>query len=286
MLFRFIAGNKLEHALNIGRNMIKTGKTPIINYINENVSFDNKGKIFQEYNNLINHVDNNYNIALKLSSLNFNKFLAFEIADKCKQNNIKLFIDAEDDKNITNYRNIINYMIKKYNSDNVNIIKTYQMYRKDSMDELYDDIKYFSHANTKLGVKLVRGAYFNSEYNDGHLFTNKKSTDTNYNNGIISCFNNDIDYIMLATHNADSIRLGLGLNRKNKYNSGENNRNLIFANLMGMNENSIKKIRKEINYQNNINQATYIPYGPYETMLPYLSRRLYENIDQIKYSLL
>ena len=40
--------------------------------------------------------------------------------------------------------------------------------------------------------------------------------------------------------------------------------------------NSIKKYRT----------ASYIPYGPYIEMLPYLSRRLYENIDIMKYSIL
>ena len=29
----------------------------------------------------------------------------------------------------------------------------------------------------------------------------------------------------------------------------------------------------------------YLPYGPYSKMLPYLTRRLYENIDSVKYIL-
>ena len=44
---------------------------------------------------------------------------------------------------------------------------------------------------------------------------------------------------------------------------------------MGMNEEYLKKL--------DCNKATYIPYGPYKEMIPYLIRRLYENIDQIKY---
>jgi proline dehydrogenase len=141
------------------------------------------------------------------------------------------------------------------------------MYRKDSLLELYDDIKYFNNSNCLFSSKLVRGAYYNSEYKDGHLFNKKEDTDNNYNLGIIKCNEYNTIHNIIASHNIKSITLAKDLNKdSNKF---------IIANLMGMNQ----------NYMNNLNvkKATYIPYGPYKEMIPYLTRRLYENIDSIKY---
>ena len=269
MLFRFVAGNNYKHALNYGKQFIQCGTIPIINYINENNKNDFKS-VLNEYTNLLNYIDSSYMLALKLSSLNFNKQAVYNIADICKKKDIKLIIDAEEDKNIEQYRNIVNYMIRKYNNsyiDNFTIIKTYQMYRKDSLLELYDDIKYFNDYNCLFSSKLVRGAYYNSEYKDGHLFNKKEDTDNNYNLGIIKCNEYNTIHNIIASHNKKSIKLAKDLNKdSNKF---------IIANLMGMNQ----------NYMNNLNikKATYIPYGPYKEMIPYLTRRLYENIDSIKY---
>ena len=268
MLFRFVAGNNYKHALNYSKQFLKGGTIPIINYITENNKNDFK-KVLNEYTNLLNYIDNSYMIALKLSSLNFNKQAAYSIADICKEKNIKLIIDAEEDKNIEKYRNIVNYMIRKYNNsfNNFTIIKTYQMYRKDSLMELYDDLKYFDNCNCIFSSKLVRGAYYNSEYKDGHLFTKKEDTDNSYDLGIIKCEEYKSINNIIASHNIKSLTLA---NDLNKYNN-----KFIIANLMGMNQ----------HYMNNLNmkKAIYIPYGPYKEMIPYLSRRLYENIDSIKY---
>lgn len=270
MLFKFIAGNNLKHALNKSKNIIINKKIPILNYITENVKLNEENKIYKEYINIIDNIDNNYMIALKLSSFNFNKELINKIVNKSIKKNVNIIIDAEDNKNINNYRIITNDLIKIYNKDKVNIIKTYQMYRKDSLDELKDDIKYFNNNifNNKVLIssKLVRGAYWNSENKDRHLFINKEDTNNSYNNGLLECYNNIQNKFITATHNKDSIKLITSL---------KNNDNIILAHLMGMNENNMKKL--------NINKATYIPYGPYKEMIPYLTRRLYENIDQIKY---
>ena len=272
MIFRFVAGNNYKHALNYGNKIIQSGTIPIINYITENSK--NNNNVLQEYTNLLKYIDSSYMLALKLSSLNFNKYSAYTIADICKEKNIKLIIDAEEDKNIEQYRNIVNFMIQKYNADSNIIIKTYQMYRKDSIDELKDDIKYFRSTNSFLYPKLVRGAYYNNEYKNGHLFVNKEDTNNSYNNSIIMCNNNNkIINTILASHNKESIELGKSLNKKNN--------KFIFANLMGMNESYMNKL--SIVNSNVFKRATYIPYGPYLEMIPYLTRRLYENIDSTKY---
>ena len=216
-------------------------------------------------------------IALKLSSLNFENSLIKNLINKSINKNIKIIIDAEDNKNINNYRNITNHLIKNFNKEKVNIIKTYQMYRKDSFHELKDDINYFNNNifnnNVLLSTKLVRGAYWNSEKNDGHLFIKKEDTNSSYNKGLLKCYNNIQNKFIVATHNKNSIKLVKNLKNKN---------NIIVANLMGMNEHLMNEhLMNELN----ISKATYIPYGPYNEMIPYLFRRLYENIDQIKYAL-
>ena len=269
MIFKFVAGNNLNNALKYGKKNINNKIIPIINYISEN-NKNNIIDVFNEYNNLLNTIDSNYMIALKLSSLNFNETYINNLADICKYKNIKLIIDAEDNNNIDNYRKLTNKLINKYNkkiNNNYTIIKTYQMYRKDSLLELYDDIKIFNNANCFFSSKLVRGAYYNNEYKKGHLYTNKVDTDNNYNLGIIKL--NEFSNIenIIASHNKESINLAKDLNN--------NDNKFIIANLMGMNE----------KFMNNLNtkKAVYIPYGPYYQMIPYLIRRLYENMDQIKF---
>ena len=223
MIFKYVAGSNINSVLN---KKLNKGIIPIINYISEN-NIDNLDVTYKEYNNLISKIDYSYILAFKLSSLNFNTKLIENIVKKGLNKDIKIIIDAEDNKNIENYRKISNDLITKYNKNKENIIKTYQMYRKDSLDELSDDINHFNKLNINLSSKLVRGAYFNSEKNGEHLFKNKKDTDWNYNMGILKCYESSNTHI-IASHNKFSLNLAYLLSKnKNKF---------LIANLMGMNE--------------------------------------------------
>lgn len=260
---KFIAGNSYKCALNVAKKQLSLGKKPIINYIKEDIN--NYQTTYNEYIHLLNYIDHNYSIAIKLSSFNFNEYVINTLIEKYKEKNIKIFIDAERSDQNKKYQEISNKLILNHNYNNYNLIKTYQMYRKDSYDQLKYDINLHSKNKVKTGIKMVRGAYWNSEHTNGQLFINKKDTDNNYNN-TIKYINNLEAYKVLATHNDISINMACDMKS-----------NFKFAHLLDMNTYKYNSVSK------NNDVFIYIPYGPYNSMIPYLFRRLYENIDTIKY---
>ena len=258
-------------------NIKNKNMLPILDYANEN-NLDCKNN-YQQLINLINNYPNNL-ISIKLSSFNIKNNISeaeskvFNLVKLAKKNNSKILIDAENYLLQDNINFISDKLMKIFNKDKVIIYKTYQMYRKDSYQNLLQDIEYFKNQNIHLGTKLVRGAYHNSEKYLGQLYSDKLDTDLNYNQAILLTYDQKIPTI-LATHNNESINLGTLLN---KYAlSQEKNYQFSFAHLLDMNNQKYDSIK----YDQTV--YTYIPYGPYKEMIPYLSRRLYENLDTIKY---
>lgn len=264
MLFRYIAGSNVYSAFKKGNALLKLGKTPVINYAIE--TSNNKHCVYKEYYKLSKLINNRFKVAIKLSSFDFDHDLTNDVINVFKSKNIKVLVDAESNALDSNYQSLINKLLTEHNKDNINIYKTYQMYRKDSLHTLKTDLDIYGD---KLGIKLVRGAYWDSEKKGEHLYLNKNETDTNYNDGIYEIYNREMNSIntILATHNTKSINLGLLLNTYKP--------SFEFGHLMGMKENKYKNIDGKVN--------VYIPYGPYKEMIPYLFRRLYENKDTIKH---
>ena len=261
----YVAGNCYRSGLIVAKKELAKNKIPILNYIKEFTN--NEYDTFNEYNHLLKHINSSTKIAIKLSSFNFNEKLINNLIENYKRKNISILIDAENSNNNKLYNQIANRLILSHNDDNYRIIKTYQMYRMDSFQQLSNDINLFSKYNKNIGVKLVRGAYWNSEKSNGQLFTKKYDTDINYNNAVRFLDNVD-SYNILATHNKQSIDLGLKMKSKFKY-----------AHLLDMNTKIYDKLAKTEDVH------VYIPYGPFYDMVPYLMRRLYENMDMVKYML-
>lgn len=246
---------------------------PIIDYAKEGAN--NKYDVIKyvnQINLLISEIktsNNDIGYALKLSS--FKPYNAEQNIDIIIKNIINtnhknkyIYFDAEHTNDFYDENIIFDKIIKKYeNIDNLYLFKTYQMYKKNSLKQIENDLLKFD----KIGFKLVRGAYYN-KYNP-ELFKNKIDTDNNYNKAIKLLISNTNNKICIATHNKFSIDYAL---------SFKPGHNVYYAQLLGMGDSSTKYL-----IDNNKIVFKYVPYGSIFDMYPYLLRRLYENYQIIKY---
>ena len=228
---------------------------PIIDYAVENNK--NEFAFEQKYKQLLHNYPNSYH-AIKLTGLNLSPSISKNIAHYASLTNNKLLIDAEDvfvqDRILT----ISNTLIL---NENHHIFKTYQMYRRDSIEVLLNDIEYFSSKNVVINIKLVRGAYLTQDKYTGALFDTKEDTDNAYNYAVDIIKNNQdqLGEVIFATHNKKSFEKVKDLD----------NHKCFHACLMGFDE--------PLTWQGNIKKMVYIPFGPIHKTYPYLIRRLIEN---------
>jgi len=130
----------------------------------------------------------------------------------------------------------------------------------------------------KVGAKLVRGAYMEKEreradtmgYADP-IMPDKPTTDKQYDDGLRYCVEN-IDNMELCSgsHNEDSNYLLVELMEKHGLNPGDPR--IYFAQLFGMSDHISFNLAKA-----GYNVVKYVPYGPVQTVMPYLFRRAEEN---------
>ena len=144
--------------------------------------------------------------------------------------------------------------------------------------------------NYRLGLKLVRGAYIHSEQDRSTIIhKTKEDTDTNYNRGISYCIDSIlssesnksvIGHLVVASHNADSLRLASEKTYKsiNSVNNA-NKSNICLGQLMGMADAITYDL---INNEKIDNVIKYVPWGPPLETKEYLLRRLEENGDAVK----
>jgi proline dehydrogenase len=256
---------------------------PIIDYAVESKGKSNE--TYSEIKNTLEYYDNNFH-ALKLSGIkeliDNDDYYLNNIIETSKKHSNKILIDAEDsdlDKYICDKTN---YLIKSNNIDNVHIYKTYQMYRKDSLPRLIYDIDYARNNNFHLGIKLVRGAYYNDEIKKNIVYENKEETDNNYNDGLRYIFSNmdlEKNSLIIASHNEKSINLTKELFMDiMKKDNDKKLFNIYFATLLGMKDNICHELIDQ-----DYKVMKYIPYGDIYDLFPYLMRRLNENKYMLKH---
>lgn len=223
----------------------------------------------------------NKNIPLNVDEqIEFEKVIG-RIDSICKaafENNVRLFIDAEETWIQIAIDNLATQMMQKYNKEKAIVFNTLQLYRHDRLAFLKESHQQAISDNYYLGVKLVRGAYMEKErarakelnYTDPIQPTKEKS-DIDYNLALTYCIEH-IDRISICagTHNENSSLYLAQLMSDNQIANNDNR--IYFSQLYGMSDNLSYNLANA-----GYNVAKYLPYGPVKAVMPYLFRRAAEN---------
>jgi proline dehydrogenase len=191
---------------------------------------------------------------------------------------IPVFIDAEETWIQNAIDNISMKMIRKYNLNKALVYNTLQMYRHDRLLYLEEIIGDARRNSYKIGLKLVRGAYMEKEREraliNGYqspIQINKEATDMDFDKAITLCINNaDLVSICVGSHNERSNAQFAELIDKKGFL--RNDKRFYFAQLLGMSDHISYNLASE-----GFNVAKYVPYGPVNSVMPYLMRRALEN---------
>jgi proline dehydrogenase len=200
------------------------------------------------------------------------------ICSKAHAMGIPILIDAEDTWIQNPIDTIVYDMMAKYNREKAIVFNTYQLYRTDSLTNLRNAHHEATMHNYFLGVKLVRGAYMEKEreramikgYPDP-IFPTKQATDDAFNKSLAFCIDNKQRIsVLCGSHNEYSNQYLTVLMEKHGMKTNDNR--VWFAQLLGMSDNISFNLAKA-----GYNVAKYVPYGPVESVMPYLLRRATEN---------
>lgn len=194
------------------------------------------------------------------------------------QRGVCVLVDAEESWIQDSIDHLVNLMMKRYNQEKVVVYNTFQLYRKDRLQYLFDSFNRAQKEGYILGAKLVRGAYMDKEREraaeKGHpspIHPNKAATDDAYNTAVRFCVDNYEKMASCnASHNVESNLLQAELIAQR--NIPHNHPHLFFSQLYGMSDNLTYNLAKT-----GYNAAKYLPYGPVREVVPYLIRRAQEN---------
>jgi proline dehydrogenase len=201
-----------------------------------------------------------------------------EICKAASENQVSVFVDAEDSWYQDYIDQLVESMIFKYNNEFSIVFNTIQLYRHDRLQYMRGLISRCNSNGKKLGLKLVRGAYMEKEREQASkknypdpIQKNKQATDNDFNKAVEFCIEN-IENVSLCvgTHNEKSVLHLTDLMKKRAFK--KNDSRIWFAQLLGMSDHISFNLSKE-----GYNVAKYVPYGPIKEVLPYLIRRAEEN---------
>ncbi|XP_068249833.1 proline dehydrogenase 1, mitochondrial isoform X1 [Palaemon carinicauda] len=203
------------------------------------------------------------------------------------ERDVRVMVDAEQTYFQPAISRLTMEMMKKYNQDKAIVFNTYQCYLKETFNNLSLDLEQAYRQNFFFGAKLVRGAYMEQEraraqelgYEDP-VNPDFDATTEMYHDCLKEClrrikFNKSLGEtqriaIMVASHNEDTVRYTV--RKMAQFGIHPLDRVICFGQLLGMCDHISLPLG-----QAGFSVYKYVPYGPVNEVLPYLSRRASEN---------
>ncbi|KAK7790578.1 hypothetical protein R5R35_005945 [Gryllus longicercus] len=200
---------------------------------------------------------------------------------------VRIMIDAEQTYFQPAISRITLEFMRKYNKEKAVVFNTYQCYLKDTYNECTTDLEQAKRQNFYFGAKLVRGAYLEQEraraaalgYSDPTNPSFEATTEM-YHRTLTECLRRIKDLkdhgeerkigIMVASHNEDTVRFAI--EKMKEIGISPEDKVICFGQLLGMCDYITFPLG-----QSGYSAYKYIPYGPINEVLPYLSRRAQEN---------
>lgn len=191
---------------------------------------------------------------------------------------VPVYFDAEESWIQDAIDELAEQMMRKYNKNQAIVLTTLQLYRWDRIEYLNKLICAAREESFYVGIKLVRGAYYERENKraiemkyKSPVHVNKELTDRDFDKAITTCLENiDIITLCAGTHNEDS-SLFL-VDEMKRLDLPHNHPKIYFSQLYGMSDHISYNLAAK-----GYNVTKYLPYGPIKSVIPYLIRRAEEN---------
>jgi len=169
-------------------------------------------------------------------------------------------------------------MMDRYNKGRAVVFNTAQLYRHDRLAFVVDSLESAAQRGFLLGVKLVRGAYMEKEraraLQRGYpspIQQDKSTTDRDFNEAVQSCLSQlEHASVIIATHNEQSNLLAVEQLAAKGWSM--DHPHVHFSQLYGMSDHITFNLAKA-----GCRVSKYLPFGPFDDVVPYLLRRAQEN---------
>lgn len=201
-----------------------------------------------------------------------------KVCKKAHDLEVSLLVDAEESWMQDAADELVEIMMRKYNTKKTIVFNTLQTYRWDRLPYLKALHSRGLEDGFKIGMKVVRGAYMEKEneraQENGYptpICSSKEETDENFNATIAYMVDNlETLSIFSGTHNEESsYKLMELMDKKGIKNDHDS---IWFGQLYGMSDHISFNLAAH-----GYNVAKYLPFGPVRDVMPYLIRRADEN---------